>query len=216
MSYVAGDHSTTAQRNASPVCAMMHEESRTMTIELSMREPLLAAIPRMRAFALSLCRNPDEAEDLVQEALLRACVKIRLFEPGSDMDAWLCTILKNQFYSECRRRRTESRRIDELKAMTETISPPQMPALEYNELCAALARLKPKQREAFIMVAASGFSYGEAASLSGCPIGTVKCRVNRARAELARLLSVEGPEYFEADPIFSAAIPSGYRVSVPG
>ena len=108
-----------------------------MTIESLMRGPLPAAIPRMRAFALSLCRNRDEAEDLVQGALLRACAKIRLFEPGSDMDAWLCTILKNQFYSECRRRRTESRRINDLKETTEAISPPQMPALEYNELCAA-------------------------------------------------------------------------------
>ena len=143
----------------------------------------------MRAFALSLCRNRDEAEDLVQGALLRACAKIRLFEPGSDMDAWLCTILKNQFYSECRRRRTESRRINDLKETTEAISPPQMPALEYNELCAALARLDPKQREALMMVAASGFSYGEAASLSGCPIGTVKCRV-QSGAGRARPLAV--------------------------
>jgi RNA polymerase sigma-70 factor, ECF subfamily len=84
--------------------------------------------------------------------------------------------------------------------------------VEYSELCAALAKLDAKPREALMLVAASGFSYGEAASLCGCPVGTVKSRVNRARTELARMLSIDGPEDFEADAVFSAAIGSVDRV----
>jgi RNA polymerase sigma-70 factor, ECF subfamily len=94
----------------------------------------------------------------------------------------------------------------------EATSPQQMASVEYSDLCAALAKLDPKPREALMLVAASGFSYGEAASLCGCPVGTVKSRVNRARTELARMLSIDGPEDFEADAVFSAAIASADRV----
>jgi RNA polymerase sigma-70 factor (ECF subfamily) len=127
------------------------------------------------------------------------------------MDGWLCAILRNHFYSEWRRERRATRAIENLPD-TEAANPQQMASVEYSELCAALAKLEPKHREAFMLIAASGFSYGEAAGLCGCPVGTVKSRVNRARTELARMLSIGGPDDFEADAVFSAAIASVDRV----
>jgi RNA polymerase sigma-70 factor (ECF subfamily) len=126
------------------------------------------------------------------------------------MDAWLCTIMRNHFYSEWRRGRRCSRALATLSDM-EAENPQQIANLEYSELCAALAKLDPKHREAVMLVGASGLSYGEAASVCGCPVGTVKSRVNRARTELARMLSMEGSEHFQADAVFSAAIGSGER-----
>jgi RNA polymerase sigma-70 factor (ECF subfamily) len=181
-----------------------------MTLEPSVRDPMLAAIPKLRAFAISLCRNGDQAEDLVQGTLLRACAKIRSFEPGTNMSAWLFTILRNLFYSECRRRRRELESFD-AHAESEASKPEQMAHAEYNELCAALAKLPPKQREAIILIGASGLSYDEAAKRCGCPPGTIKSRVNRARTELAQLLAIKGPEDFEEDPIISAVIADGDR-----
>src|SRR3984893_299946 len=83
-----------------------------MTLEPSVREPMLAALPNLRAFAISLCRNRDQAEDLVQGTLLQACANIGSFQTGTNMSAWLFTILRNQFYSECRRRRRQLESID--------------------------------------------------------------------------------------------------------
>ncbi len=182
-----------------------------MTLEPAVREPLIEAIPKLRAFAISLCRNTEEAEDLVQGTLLLACRNIGSFKPGSSMEAWLCTILRNHFYSEYRRQRRFSRAINAMGG-TGATSPQQIATVEYNELCAAIAKLDPKQREALMLVGASGLSYDDAASECGCPVGTVKSRVNRARTELARMLSIDGPEYFEADAVFSAVVGSGDRV----
>jgi RNA polymerase sigma-70 factor (ECF subfamily) len=179
-----------------------------MTLEPSVRDPLLAAIPKLRGFAISLCRNGDQAEDLVQGALLRACANISLFQPGTNMYAWLCTILRNQFYSECRRRRRTFETTDALSEI-KAVKPEQIAYAEYNEFCAALAKLAPKQRAALLMVAVSGLSYEDTAKACGCPVGTVKSRVNRARADLARMLSIDGPEIFQEDPVFNAVIASG-------
>jgi RNA polymerase sigma-70 factor (ECF subfamily) len=157
-----------------------------MMLDPSVREPLVAAIPKLRAFAVSLGRDRERAEDLVQGALGRACDNTGSFERGSNMDAWLCTMLRNHFYSEWKRDRRASRAINIL-ADTEATVPQQIASMEYSELCAALARLDSKQRDALLLVAVSGLTYGEAAGLCGCPVGTVKSRANRARSELARL-----------------------------
>jgi RNA polymerase sigma-70 factor (ECF subfamily) len=160
-----------------------------MIAEASSRDAMLAAIPKLRAFAISLCRNSDHAEDLVQEALLRACAKITSFEPGTNMLAWLFTILRNLFYSQCRRRRKHFESIDD-NADSLGSKPTQVAQAEHHELCAALSKLPPERRRALILIGASGFSYHEAAKICGCPTGTMKSRVNRARAELAQLLSL--------------------------
>jgi RNA polymerase sigma-70 factor, ECF subfamily len=182
-----------------------------MTREPEVREPLLAAIPKLRAFAIALCRNRDQADDLVQGTLLRAWANIASFVPGSNMDAWLWTILRNHFYAECRRQRRSPPAMDG-RAEAEAINPPQMASLEYSELRAALKTLDAKHREAVMLVAASGLTYDEAARLCGCPVGTLKSRVNRARAKLGRMLSISGPGDFEADAVFSAVVGSGVHM----
>jgi RNA polymerase sigma-70 factor (ECF subfamily) len=183
-----------------------------MMVEPAVSESLITAIPRLRGFAISLCRNREQAEDLVQGALLLACANIGSFVPGTSMEAWLFTILRNHFYSECRRQRRFSRAIESL-ADTEARNPQQIAGVEYCEVRAALAKLDPKASQALMLVGASGLSYHEAASVCGCPVGTMKSRVSRARRELAGMLSISPPDYFEVDAVFSAAIASGDRVA---
>jgi RNA polymerase sigma-70 factor, ECF subfamily len=185
-----------------------------MTFKPTVRTAMLAAMPGLRAFAIALCRNGDQADDLVQDTLLRACANIVLFKPGTNMLAWLCTILKNRFYSECRRRR--GGRFENIDDHADTIAskPAQIAHAECNELSAALARLEPKQRVALVMIGVSGLSYEEAAKKCGCPIGTVKSRVNRARTQLAQLLLIESAEDFEEDRIIAAVITSRDRAQI--
>ena len=131
----------------------------------AVRDAMFAAIPSLRAFAISLSGNVDRADDLVQETLLRAIANINSFHPGSHMSAWLITILRNVFRSEYRKRRREvedaaGSYVDSLK------SPPQQQSwLEFEEFRVALAKLPSDQREALLLVGASGFSYEEAAAI---------------------------------------------------
>ena len=113
---------------------------------------MLAAVPSLRAFAISLCGNVDRADDLVQEALLRALANLSSFEPGTNMSAWLFTILRNLFRSEYRKRRREVEDVDGSYAEQLTFSPEQSTRLEINEFREALKALPPEQREALILV----------------------------------------------------------------
>ncbi|MDI3471196.1 MAG: RNA polymerase ECF-type sigma factor [Pseudolabrys sp.] len=168
-------------------------------IDESVRQDVLAAIPGLRAFAISLCGNVDRADDLVQEALLRALANIHSFQPGTNMSAWLFTILRNHFRSEYRKRRREVEDSDGHYAESLTSHPEQHGHLELTEFRKALAKLPEEQREALILVGASGFSYEEASEICGCAIGTVKSRVNRARTRLAELMSIQGVDDFGPD-----------------
>jgi RNA polymerase sigma-70 factor (ECF subfamily) len=165
--------------------------SRGGRLDDDLRDTMLAIVPRLRAFAISLCGNIDKADDLVQETLLRALSHIDQFEPGTNMAAWLFTILRNLFRSDYRKRRREVEDDDGSFAESLKSQPEQTSRLELEELPAALAKLPSDQREALILVGASGLSYEEVADICGCPIGTVKSRVNRARRRLAELLSIE-------------------------
>jgi RNA polymerase sigma-70 factor (ECF subfamily) len=170
-----------------------------MGLDPSVREAMLAAVPRLRAFAVSLCGNVDRADDLVQETLLRALANIGSFRPGTNLIAWLFTILRNHFRSEYRKRRREVEDVDGRHTESLRSQPEQIGHLELAEVKAALAQLPPDQREAVILVGASGFSYEEAAEICGCAVGTIKSRVNRARARLAEMLSIEGADDFGPD-----------------
>jgi RNA polymerase sigma-70 factor, ECF subfamily len=172
-----------------------------MALDPAARARMLAAVPRLRAFALSLCRNPDGADDLVQETLVRACDNIESFRPGSNMNAWLTTILRNHFYSEYRRRAREVEDADGAQAATLMTLPDQIAALEYQELRGALARLPDEMREVLYLVFASGLSCRQAAEICGCAVGTIKSRVHRARAMLIKMLSLESPADLFQDPI---------------
>jgi RNA polymerase sigma-70 factor (ECF subfamily) len=170
-----------------------------MKLDPSMRDAVLAAVPSLRAFAISLSGNVDRADDLVQETLLRALVNIESFEPGTNLPAWLFTILRNLFRSEYRKRRREVEDGDGTYAESLKSQPEQEARVEFREFRAALAKLPSDQREALILVGASGFSYEEAAGICGCAVGTIKSRVNRARTRLAELMAIESLDDFGPD-----------------
>ena len=156
--------------------------------EQSVRDVMLHAIPDLRAFAISLSGKVDRADDLVQETLLRAMANISSFQPGTNMSAWLTTILRNLFVSDYRKRRYEVQDTDGLHFDSLIAPPEQHSRLEFDEFREALARLPPDQREALLLVGACGFSYEEAATICESPVGTIKSRVNRARTHLSKLL----------------------------
>lgn len=167
---------------------------------------MLAAIPGLRAFAISLCGNVDRADDLVQETLIRALANISSFEPGTNMPAWLITILRNLYRSEYRKRRREVEDATGSYAERLTSLPEQDGHVEMSEFHAALAKLPTEQREALILIGALGFSHEEVADICGCAIGTIKSRVNRARRHLGKLLSIESPDDFGPDQTLRAAL----------
>jgi RNA polymerase sigma-70 factor, ECF subfamily len=180
-----------------------------MSLDPTLRDAMLAAVPSLRAFAISLSGNVDRADDLVQETLLRAIANIESFQPGTNMSAWMFTILRNLFRSEYRKRRREVEDTDGSYADSLKSHPEQGSHLEFKEFRSALAKLPPDQREALILVGASGFSYEEAAAICECAVGTIKSRVNRARTRLADLLSIESAEDFGPDHTTRAILAAG-------
>ena len=152
------------------------------------KQELLSALPHLRSCAVGLCGNAERAEDLVQETVVRALAHIGSFEPGTNMVAWLSTILRNHFYSEFRRRRREVEDDEGLYASRLQSAPTQEAHAQLLQVRDALDLLAPDHREALILVGASGLSYDDAAAHCGCPVGTMKSRVSRARGRLAGLL----------------------------
>jgi RNA polymerase sigma-70 factor, ECF subfamily len=153
-------------------------------------QQLLAAIPRLRAFALSLSAHADYADDLVQDTLMKAWNHQGSFQPGTNIRAWLFTILRNQYFSQLRKRRREVEDAGGDYAGSITTPGGQDSQLDMSDLRIALQQLPADQREAVVLVGASGFSYQEVAEICGVPVGTVKSRVNRARNRLAALLGM--------------------------
>jgi RNA polymerase sigma-70 factor (ECF subfamily) len=182
-----------------------------MPLTKPLRDELLGCVPSLRAFAISLSGNGDRADDLVQETLLRALANIDSFQPGSNMPAWLFTILRNLFRSDYRKRRREVEDADGSYAKTLKSQPEQTQHLEFEEFRVALDKLPQDQKEALILVGASGFSYEAAAAICGCAVGTIKSRVNRARSKLSSLLYVEGADDFGPDNNVRAVIGGGGR-----
>src|SRR3981189_1628731 len=170
----------------------------------SVSEAMLGAVPSLRAFAISLSGNVDRADDLVQKTLLPTWANLNSFEPGTNMWAWLFTILRNLFRSEYRKRRREVADSEGTYAETLKTQPEQTSRVEFEEFRTALAKLPADQREALILVGASGFSYEEAAGICGCAVGTIKSRVNRARTRLAELMSIESVDDLGPDRALTA------------
>jgi RNA polymerase sigma-70 factor, ECF subfamily len=163
------------------------------------RRELIAAIPGLRAFGISLTARGDRADDLVQETLMKAWKHHDSFEPGSNLKAWLYTILRNEFYSQIRKRSREVEDADGVYSGKVASHAEQHGHLDMADLREALSRLPDDQREAIILVGASGFSYEEAADICNVAIGTIKSRVNRARNKLSELLHIDGKEDFGPD-----------------
>lgn len=155
------------------------------------REQVIALIPSLRAFAWSLSRNPTDADDLVQETLTKAWVHRDKFHAGTNLRAWLFTILRNSWYTAAAKGRRETPDEDGKMAAAMTTPPSQEWSVELRQLQSALNRLPPEHREALVMVGAAGLSYEEAAEVAGCAIGTIKSRVNRARNRLALLMGMD-------------------------
>lgn len=149
---------------------------------------LLASIPFMRAFGRTLTGDVEQAEDLAQETLLQAWRYRDQFRSGTNLRAWLSTILRNRFYSTQRRRKWRAEYDQEI--IERTLVAPDDPSanVELEDVRRALAMLPDFQREALILVGAGGMRYEEVAEIMGCPVGTVKSRVRRARDELQAIL----------------------------
>ncbi|HRK18382.1 MAG TPA: sigma-70 family RNA polymerase sigma factor [Hyphomicrobiaceae bacterium] len=142
-------------------------------------------IPNLRAFARSLTRRHDAADDLVQETLIKACQHIDQFTVGTNLKAWLFTILRNTYLSDLRKRRHEVEDADGSLSERVSVAASQNAHMDMIDFNKALSALPSEQREALILVGAEGFSYEEAAEMCGCAVGTMKSRVNRARNRLA-------------------------------
>jgi RNA polymerase sigma-70 factor (ECF subfamily) len=157
----------------------------------SWREDVVELIPALRAFAWSLCHNGSDADDLVQDTLIKAWSNRDKFEPGTNLRAWLFTILRNTYYSAVVRRKREVR--DETGEYANTLKTPatQDWSLAMQALQTALQKLPAEHREALILVGAAGLSYEEAAEICGCALGTIKSRVNRARTRLLKIMDAE-------------------------
>ncbi len=178
------------------------------SLSYDVKADLLTTLPHLRAFAISLTGNLDQADDLVQEAIVRALASIHHFEPGTSMQAWLFTILRNQFHTAYRKRRREVEDPDGMMAGRLCSLPEQEGHLDLADLQSALIALPVHHREVLLLVGAEGLSYEETARIVGANIGTVKSRMNRARLRLAELMHLQGEDDLGADRVMRAALVS--------
>jgi RNA polymerase sigma-70 factor (ECF subfamily) len=152
------------------------------------KQELVTLIPHLRAFARTLTGDPTAADDLAQDAMMKAWDARASFQLGTNMKAWTFMILRNQFYSEKRRSWRQSQLDQEAAERTlVAVDDPEAP-VALDELRMSLGMLPAEQREALILVGAGGFAYEEAAVICGCAVGTVKSRVSRARRALQAIL----------------------------
>ena len=186
--------------------AVRNGEASLPGVDAEMRDLLLGAIPALRAFAFSLTYDLDRSDDLVQDTLVRAWTKADSFRRGTNVTAWLFTILRNLFYSEQRKRKREVEDADGAIAASLSSLPEQEICVELAEFRAALDLLPDSQREALILVGAQSFTYEEAAAICGVAVGTIKSRVSRARLRLAESLGLQGSDDIGADALTRAAL----------
>ncbi len=188
-------------------------------VSQQLRADLIGTIPNLRAFAVSLCGNPDRADDLVQETLVKAWSNLSSFSEGTNLAAWLFTILRNIYYSEYRKRRREVADSDGAIAARLATAPAQSGHMDFLDFRTALQKLPADQREALILIGASGLSYEEAAGVCNCAVGTMKSRVNRARNRLVELLAIVSSSDYAAGADWQSGIDSlimGQRFSRTG
>ena len=168
---------------------------------------IISLIPALRGFARTFLRNQSDADDLVQETLIKGLSKIQQFEPGTSMKSWLFTIMRNTFYTRARLARREAPGLADDAALKPAMDPTQEWSVRCNEISSALERLPTEQREIIVLIGALGMSYEEAAQICCCAIGTVKSRLNRARhrllAELGETSSGSTLERCDCHPVGS-------------
>ena len=141
-------------------------------------------IPMLRRYALKLARNHPDADDLVQDCLLRALARGHQFEPGTNLAAWLMTILRNLFLTRYQR----AKRVVEVELEPEIaevfMEAPQLHSVELRDAEMAIRDLKPEQRQVIHKCGVEGVSYEDAASEMGVSVGTIRSRLSRARSQL--------------------------------
>jgi RNA polymerase sigma-70 factor (ECF subfamily) len=162
-----------------------------MSAPQAFKAELIELLPSLRAFARSLAHNAAQADDLVQDTLVKALANVDRFEPGTNLRAWLFTILRNHYYSQLRKSKREIEDAEGRHAARIAVRPEQDGSVDLEDFKVAFAQLAPDHREVLSLVGASGCSYEEAAQICGCAVGTIKSRVNRARRKLSDLLGLE-------------------------
>lgn len=155
------------------------------------RADIIKLIPALRAFARTFCRNTTDADDLVQETLLKALANLDKFAPGTRMKSWLFTIMRNTFYTRVKINNREAPGRAECVSGDGVQEPTQELSYRVNEVVEALRRLPPHYREILTLVAVLGESYETAAEICNCAVGTVKSRLNRARHQILLELGEE-------------------------
>ena len=152
---------------------------------VSLRDELVTWIPNLRAFALSLTQSAQHSDDLVQDTLVKALSNLDKFQAGTNLRAWLFTILRNSFYNDIRYKKYhQTAPLDDVNPVNLELRATQEKYIEFKDVLKGLGELVPEQREAIILIAAEGLSYEEAAAVCNCPVGTVKSRLSRARQRL--------------------------------
>jgi len=154
------------------------------------RQLIAAEIPRLRRYARALLRDKDGADDLVQDTVLRALQKSDLYQRGTNLRAWLFTMMHNQYVNSVRRSVRSGKWI-RMEAVVLASPATQFTSLELRDLEGAIARLAPEQRETLLLIGLEGMKYEEVAQICDVPIGTVRSRLSRAREELRR--TMQGP-----------------------
>jgi RNA polymerase sigma-70 factor, ECF subfamily len=173
---------------------------------------LIGSVPNLRAFANSLCGDPTRADDLVQDTLVKAWTNLASFEKGSNLKAWLFTILRNTYFSELRKRRREVEDADGAIYERMSVLPEQPIHMDLVDFKKAFGCLSDDQKEVLLLVGAEGFSYEEAAEITSAAVGTVKSRVNRARSALTKALGLEDGENFSSSSEFAGLVRGGQTV----
>ncbi len=161
------------------------------------RDEIVTHVKAMRAFALSLTRDLSSADDLVQDTIVKAWSNIDKFQPGTNMRAWLFTILRNTFYSDRRRAKRVVSDTDGVMTDAIAVKPDHDGHLAMTDFRRAFEELSDEQREALILVGAQGISCEEAADMCGCAVGTIKSRVNRGRRRLVEILKLDASDATE-------------------
>ncbi|MGI3169342.1 RNA polymerase sigma factor [Pseudooceanicola sp. C21-150M6] len=176
------------------------------------REELVEHLPSLRAFAMSLCRNSAQADDLVQDTIVKAWSNMDKFKVGTNLRAWLFTILRNTFYSSRRRSGREVADVDGAFSANLATKPDHDGRLALQDFEVAFKTLPDEQKEALLLVGASGFSYEEAAEMCGCAVGTIKSRANRGRSRLSELLGLGENETMELTDQSTMAVMSAAQM----
>jgi RNA polymerase sigma-70 factor (ECF subfamily) len=178
-----------------------------------LRDELVDHLPAMRAFAISLVRNSATADDMVQDTLVKAWTNIDKFKPGTNMRAWLFTILRNTYYSQRRKSKREVADVDNVHTDALAEKPDHDGRLAMTDFREAFAKLNDEQREVLLLVGASGFTYEEAAEMCGVAVGTIKSRTNRARLRLAELMQLDDEESLELTDDATMSVITGGKSS---